>query len=114
MGCFDTFFVKYGAVLIGYAILGLPVFGSGSEEYLRKVGNDPSAITRDYVRNSSLLINLAKVLSCFIVWTNKLLSKAIGRLVVSYKEIQNLAGYTTLVDEMKTVIQDLDSGSWKN
>lgn len=61
MGCFDSMLVKYGAVLVGYAILGLPVFGPGSEEYIKKVGNDPSAITRDYIRNSSLLINLAKV-----------------------------------------------------
>ena len=49
---------------------------------MAKVGNDPGAITRDYVRNSALLINLAK---------------AIGRLVISYKEIQQLAGFTTLV-----------------
>lgn len=62
MGCFDAMLVKYGAVLIGYAILGLPVFGSGREKYLKRVGNDASLITRDYIRNSSLLINLAKVL----------------------------------------------------
>lgn len=61
MGCFDTFLVKYGAVLIGYFLLGLPVFGPGHEEYLKKVGTDASSITRDYIRNSSLLINLAKV-----------------------------------------------------
>ncbi len=86
MGVIDSMLVKYGAVLVGYAIVGLPVFGPGSVEYLKKIGTDPSAITRDYVRNSSLLINLAK---------------AIGRLVISYKEIQQLAGYTTLVYEMK-------------
>lgn len=68
--------------MVGYAVVGLPVFGPNSAEYLAKVGNDPSAITRDYVRNSSLLINLAK---------------AIGRLVISYKEVQHLAGFTTLV-----------------
>jgi hypothetical protein len=50
------------------------------------------------VRNSSLLINLAK---------------AIGRLVVSYKEIQSLAGYTTLIYEMKEVLDDLDRGHYK-
>lgn len=89
MGAFDGMLVKYGAVLIGkliiyilptiikiiflgYAILGLPVFGPGSEEYIKNIGSDSTAITRDYVRNSSLLINL---------------SKAIGRLVISYKEI---------------------------
>lgn len=73
MGTFDSLLVKYGAVIIGYAVVGLPVFGAGSKEYLQRIGSEPSAITRDYVRNSSLLINLAK---------------AIGRLVISYKEIQ--------------------------
>jgi len=61
MGTFDSLLTKYGAVLVGYTIVGLPVFGPGREEYLAKVGHDPSAITRDYVRNSALLINLAKV-----------------------------------------------------
>lgn len=92
MGVFDSMLVKYGAVMCGYAVVGLPVFGPGSEQYLAKIGSDPSAITRDYVRNSSLLINLAK---------------AIGRLVISYKEIQHLAGFTTLVYEMKVVLEDL-------
>lgn len=72
MGTFDSMLVKYGAVMIGYGVVGLPVFGPDSKEYLASVGNDASAITRDYVRNSSLLINLAK---------------GIGRLVISYKEI---------------------------
>lgn len=49
------------------------------------------------MRNSSLLINLAK---------------AIGRLVVSYKEVQNLAGYTTLIYEMDEVLTDLSKGQY--
>lgn len=89
--------VKYGAVMVGYAVVGLPVFGPGSAEYLAKIGSDSSAITRDYVRNSSLLINLAK---------------AIGRIVISYKEIQQLAGYTSLVYEMKEVLDDLAHGKY--
>lgn len=50
------------------------------------------------MRNSSLLINLAK---------------AIGRIVVSYKEVQNLAGYTTLINEMDEVLDDLSNGKYK-
>lgn len=50
------------------------------------------------MRNSSLLINLAK---------------AIGRLVVSYKEVQNLAGYTTLINEMDEVLDDLSNGKYQ-
>jgi len=37
---------------------------------MKKVGSDASQITNDYIRNSSLLINLAK---------------SIGKLVISYK-----------------------------
>jgi ATP-binding cassette subfamily D (ALD) protein 3 len=64
---------------------------------LKEVDNDPTKITKDYVRNSSLLINLAK---------------AIGRIVVSYKDMQNLAGYTTLIHEMDEVLDDLRSGTY--
>lgn len=64
---------------------------------MKKIGSDGSAITRDYIRNSSLLINLAK---------------AIGRLVISYKEVQQLAGFTTLVYEMKDVLADLEKGKY--
>jgi len=72
MGIFDSMLVKYGAVIVGYAILGLPVFGPGAKEYLARQGTDPGNITKDYVRNSSLLINLAK---------------AIGKIVGSYRDV---------------------------
>ena len=97
MGIFDSMLVKYGAVMIGYTVVGLPVFGPNSAKYLATRG-DQAQITKDYVRNSSLLINLAK---------------AIGRLVVSYKEVQSLAGYTTLIHEMDQVLADLQKGSYK-
>ena len=98
MGCFDSILVRYGATLVGYAVIGMPVFGSKREEYIKKVGNDASKITRDYVRNSSLLIDLAG---------------AIGRLIVSYKNIQLLAGYTSLIYEMKTVLEDMEQGKFE-
>jgi ATP-binding cassette subfamily D (ALD) protein 3 len=72
MGIFDGLLVKYGSVIAGYGVMGLPVFGLNKEKYLASVGGDKTAITQDYVRNSGLLINLAK---------------AIGRMVLSYKEI---------------------------
>lgn len=97
MGVFDSMLVKYGAVMVAYGVLGIPVFGSRKEEYLKMVSNDTSSITRDYIRNSGLLISL---------------SKAIGRIVVSYKEVQNLAGYTTLVYELKEVIDDLENDKY--
>jgi ATP-binding cassette subfamily D (ALD) protein 3 len=61
MGIFDSMTVKYGAVLCGYTILGLPVFKKGA---LNKFSPNEMAsnITKDYIKNSSLLINLAKVI----------------------------------------------------
>ena len=94
----DSLLVKYGAVIIGYAVLGLPVFGPQKEAYLTKISNKASTITEDYIRNSSLLINLAK---------------AIGRLVISYKEIQSLAGYTTVLFQMQCVLEDLNKGKYQ-
>lgn len=95
MGIFNNMLVKYGAVMVGYAVCGLPVFGPNASQYQ---GGDSATITKDYVRNSSLLINLAK---------------GIGKLVVSYKEVQSLAGYTTLIHEMDDVLKDLGEGKYK-
>lgn len=97
MGISDSILVKYGATLTAYGVLGIPVFGQKKQDYIKSVGEDTSAITRDYIRNSSLLISLAK---------------AIGRIVISYKEVQELAGYTTLVYEVKDVLDDLKAGSY--
>ena len=30
MGIYDSMLVKYGAVMVGYAVVGLPVFGPNS------------------------------------------------------------------------------------
>ena len=59
MGIFDSMAVKYGAVMCGYTILGLPVFKRGFNQ--TNPTQMASNITKEYIKNSSLLINLAKV-----------------------------------------------------
>lgn len=95
MGIFDGMLVKYGAVTVAYTVVGLPVFGPRRVEYLKSVNHDSTLITRDYIRNSSLLINFGK---------------AIGRIVLSIKDVQALAGYTTLINELDEVLRDLNNG----
>ena len=92
MGVFESILTKYGAYNLGLSILSLPVFGPGKKEYLLRVANDPSKIIKDYESNSSLLINLAK---------------SIGKIVVSFKKIQNLAGITYRVHGLMEVIDDM-------
>jgi ATP-binding cassette subfamily D (ALD) protein 3 len=97
MGTFDSLLTKYGAVMAGYTLLGIPIF-SGSDRYSKQYQNDSSIITKDYIRNSGLLVSLAK---------------SIGRIISSYKDMQNLAGYTQLVDELNTVIDDINEEKFK-
>jgi len=40
IGIYDAMLVKYGSITVGYAIIGLPVFGRNSGEYLAKYGDD--------------------------------------------------------------------------
>jgi ATP-binding cassette, subfamily D (ALD), member 3 len=98
MGIFDSMLVKYGSYYGGYLVLGMPVFGPKRHKYIAENGNDKSKMTGDYVRNTSLLINL---------------SKAIGKVIISYKELQSLAGYTSLLDELDQVLDDLKEGKYQ-
>ena len=94
MGGIDNFLVKYGASLVSSIVLAIPVFGSNSNKYMKTIGDDSGNITRDYIKNLSYLVNLAK---------------AIGKLVVSYKDLQSLAGFTSLISETYVVLNDIDN-----
>lgn len=62
MGVFDSMLVKYGAVMLGYTILALPVFGKQAQTYKKNASKDyVGTIAKDYIKNSGLLINLARV-----------------------------------------------------
>eukprot|EP00923_Selenidium_pygospionis_P045972 GHVN01079357.1.p1 GENE.GHVN01079357.1~~GHVN01079357.1.p1 ORF type:complete len:519 (+),score=90.49 GHVN01079357.1:1598-3154(+) len=126
MGCFDSLLVKYGAVLLAYIVLGGPsLYPSAVGALIRKPPNSPprglvqggdmggeegvevqeivnpgnaAKATELYVRNSSLLINLAK---------------AVGRLVVCYTDVHKLAGNTTLLHQSHQVLVDLQCGVYK-
>lgn len=82
VGVFDAWLVKYGATMVGYAVVALPVFGSVGNDDEAK---DTSAITRGYIRNTQILINLAQ---------------ATGQIVLLYKRITQIAGYTARVSEL--------------
>ena len=92
MGGIDNFLVKYGAILVANSVLAMPVFGKNSHKYLETIGDNSGNITRDYIKNFSYLVDL---------------SKAIGRLVVSYKDLQSLAGYTSLIHDTYVVLNDI-------
>lgn len=96
-GMLHGYLTKYGAFVLAYSVLGLPVFGPGRSEYIASIKNDHAQITADYIRNSGLYINLAQ---------------AIGKIVVSYGKIQKLSGYTLLISELQQVLTDLQNGKY--
>lgn len=83
VGVFDAWLVKYGATMVGYAVVALPVFGGVAAP--EAPGLSAADITRAYIRNTQVLINLAQ---------------ATGQIVLLYKRITQLAGYTTRVGEL--------------
>jgi ATP-binding cassette subfamily D (ALD) protein 3 len=91
-GCLDNFVVKYGSTIIGNLLLAIPVFDKTSEVYQTKISDNAGNIMKDYIKNHSNLISFAR---------------AIGKILVSYKELQTLSGYTLLISETYTVLDDL-------
>eukprot|EP01095_Lingulamoeba_sp_RSL-Kostka_P001851 TRINITY_DN1264_c2_g6_i1.p1 TRINITY_DN1264_c2_g6~~TRINITY_DN1264_c2_g6_i1.p1 ORF type:complete len:670 (-),score=197.82 TRINITY_DN1264_c2_g6_i1:257-2266(-) len=88
---FDGWLVKYGSTMIGYAIVALPVFGALSENGKTATTSER---TRDYIHNTQILINLAK---------------AIGQIVLLYKRIMTLAGYTHRISELYELLGKINS-----
>ena len=109
LGTFDNILTKYGATIMGYFVLSRPAIRFAKKR-MEKLGNrqdaDPkklisrdesSRITKQYMRNGSLMISLAK---------------SIGRIVITYKDLQKIAGYTVLISEMDRVLSDLRKGKF--
>jgi len=55
MGTIDNLILKYASNIMGYSILGLPVFGNQviSKKIAAPKKGDASGLTGDYIRNSS-------------------------------------------------------------
>ncbi len=69
LGAIDHTLVRYGATIVGYFVLAKP-----SMSFFKKSISKESMVvlTKNYIRNGSLMVNLAK---------------SIGRIVVSYKDL---------------------------
>lgn len=96
MEVFDSILVKFGATIVGTIALAIPVFIDPRFKN-DKSGKFVADITKDYMKNSSLLISLAK---------------SIGKIIISYKDLQNLAGYSCSVNELAQVIKEVTEGKY--
>eukprot|EP00698_Gefionella_okellyi_P021285 TRINITY_DN6860_c0_g1_i1.p1 TRINITY_DN6860_c0_g1~~TRINITY_DN6860_c0_g1_i1.p1 ORF type:complete len:677 (-),score=196.23 TRINITY_DN6860_c0_g1_i1:1093-3123(-) len=90
----DGMLVKYGATMVGYAVCAIPVFNAANraKEMGMKESEIVAELTKNYVRDSRLLINLAV---------------SIGQLILLYKRVTALAGYTARVGELLETLDAL-------
>ncbi|KAM9953888.1 hypothetical protein ACTFIR_008993 [Dictyostelium discoideum] len=88
VGIFDGFLVKYCASIVGYGCMVLPIYTGirGSS------GKDSTELTKDYIRNTQLMVAL---------------SQAIGQLVLLGNKVTLMAGYTSRVSELLEMIKSI-------
>ncbi|KAJ2225880.1 ATP-binding cassette long-chain fatty acid transporter pxa2 [Coemansia sp. RSA 485] len=100
-GMLEDFVVKYFWGAAGLVACAAPVFaqrlpGTSAVAAVAASGsNDLGSRTRDFITNRRLLLSG---------------SDALGRMMYSYKEIVELAGYTERVTDLLTVLDDVGDG----
>ncbi|KAL0074433.1 ABC transporter transmembrane region 2-domain-containing protein [Phycomyces blakesleeanus] len=98
-GIFDSVLVKYCATMTAYYLLARPVFNPKyATKNMGSQSSDPTVIMEEYSRNSSYLINL---------------SQAVGRLILTGRDLTRFAGYTSRVADLFDVLNDVREGKYK-
>ncbi|XP_068202101.1 ATP-binding cassette sub-family D member 3 [Palaemon carinicauda] len=93
MGFIDNIIAKYLATCVGFTVVAYPYLTASklaSAEYKTRM--------QDYYRSGRMLVKLAE---------------AIGRLVLAGRELTRLAGFTARVQELMTVLGDLNAGTYQ-
>ncbi|XP_064108948.1 ATP-binding cassette sub-family D member 3-like [Macrobrachium nipponense] len=93
MGFIDNIIAKYLATCVGFTVVAYPYLSASklaNAEYKTRM--------QDYYRSGRMLVKLAE---------------AIGRLVLAGRELTRLAGFTSRVQELITVLSDLNAGTYQ-
>jgi ABC-type uncharacterized transport system fused permease/ATPase subunit len=83
----DGYLIKYAASVVGICVYAAPMYYSRQRA-------DTKALTGDYIRSMRLLMNT---------------STAIGQLILVYKRVTALAGFTSRVSELLESVRQLST-----
>jgi len=83
----DGYLIKYAASIVGICVYAAPIYYSRQRA-------DTKALTGDYIRSMRLLMNT---------------STAIGQLILVYKRVTALAGFTSRVSELLESVRQLST-----
>uniref|UniRef100_A0A7S0ME68 ABC transporter domain-containing protein n=1 Tax=Cryptomonas curvata TaxID=233186 RepID=A0A7S0ME68_9CRYP len=89
VGMVDTVVAKYIATIVGYYIVSRPLLNLQDP---RRLSASQKELQEEYYRSGRMMLQMAQ---------------AVGRLILAGRELTRLAGFTARVDELCTVLQDL-------
>ncbi|XP_077981129.1 ATP-binding cassette sub-family D member 3-like [Glandiceps talaboti] len=95
MGFVDNIVAKYVATVVGYLVVSRPFLNLGDPRHLNSGHNE---LLEDYYKSGRMLVRMAQ---------------AIGRIVLAGREMTRLAGFTSRVTELITVLDDLNRGHYE-
>jgi ATP-binding cassette, subfamily D (ALD), peroxisomal long-chain fatty acid import protein len=93
-GFMEDFIIKYFWGALGLVLCSVPVFFKVPGQTLKNMGDR----TESFVKNRRMLLSA---------------SDAFGRVMFSYKEITELAGYTSRVSALLDVMEDVSAGHFE-
>ncbi|XP_018027493.1 ATP-binding cassette sub-family D member 3 isoform X2 [Hyalella azteca] len=92
MGFVDNIIAKYMATCVGFCVVSYPYLVNSSLSQ-----GDHKHRMEFYYKSGRMLVRLAQ---------------AVGRVVLAGRDLTKLAGYTARVEELRTVLADLNSGNY--
>ncbi|XP_065070105.1 ATP-binding cassette sub-family D member 3-like [Rhopilema esculentum] len=95
VGIIDNIIAKYFATVIGFLVVSRSFMDTSDQ---RRMQMTHSEIMEDYYKTGRMMVKMAE---------------AIGRLVLSGREMTRLAGFTQRVTEIMEVLDDLQKGKYK-
>uniref|UniRef100_A0A7E4ZUY0 ATP-binding cassette sub-family D member 3 n=1 Tax=Panagrellus redivivus TaxID=6233 RepID=A0A7E4ZUY0_PANRE len=95
IGFVDNIIAKYMATVVGWYTVSSPFFNRRNTEMMSKSKNE---LMQDYYNSGRMMFKLAE---------------ALGRLALAGREMTRLSGFTTRVDQLMSVLKDLQEGRYE-
>jgi ATP-binding cassette subfamily D (ALD) protein 3 len=95
VGMIDTVVAKYMATIVGYYIVSRPLLNLSDARHL---SSSQQELQEEYYRSGRMMLQMAQ---------------AVGRLVLAGRELTRLAGFTARVDDLQTVLYDLQTDKYQ-
>ncbi|KAH7701626.1 CRE-PMP-2 protein, partial [Aphelenchoides avenae] len=95
LGFVDNIIAKYAATVVGWYTMSRPFFNRQNASLMSKSRNE---LMQDYYNSGRMMLRLAE---------------ALGRLALAGREMTRLSGFTTRVDTLMNVLDDIQQGQYQ-